>query len=389
MATISHPISSTTGLKYLTEDETLFRDSVRQFARETISPLVREMDEHQKMDDSLIRQLFELGLMGIEIPEAYGGSNGSFFEAILAVEEISAVDPSIGVLVDVQNTLVINALLRWATEEQKQRYLPRMAKEWVGAYALSEAASGSDAFALQARAEKKDDHYVLNGQKLWITNGKEAELFIVFATTDPAAGYKGIHAFLVEKSFPGFVLGKKEDKLGIRASSTCEVVLEDCKVPAANLLGEAGKGYKIAIETLNEGRIGIGAQMLGLAQGAWNHAARYAKERKQFGKPIADFQAIQFQLAELAVDIEAARLMVYNAARLKDAKLDFLKEAAMTKYFTSQVAERVASQAVEVFGGYGFVKDYPVVKLFRDSKIGKIYEGTSNMQLATIAKLVM
>jgi butyryl-CoA dehydrogenase/short/branched chain acyl-CoA dehydrogenase len=389
MATISHPISSTTGLKYLTEDETLFRDSVRQFARETISPLVREMDEHQKMDDSLIRQLFELGLMGIEIPEAYGGSNGSFFEAILAVEEISAVDPSIGVLVDVQNTLVINALLRWATEEQKQRYLPRMAKEWVGAYALSEAASGSDAFALQARAEKKDDHYVLNGQKLWITNGKEAELFIVFATTDPAAGYKGIHAFLVEKSFPGFVLGKKEDKLGIRASSTCEVVLEDCKVPAANLLGEAGKGYKIAIETLNEGRIGIGAQMLGLAQGAWNHAARYAKERKQFGKPIADFQAIQFQLAELAVDIEAARLMVYNAARLKDAKLDFLKEAAMTKYFTSQVAERVASQAVEVFGGYGFVKDYPVEKFFRDSKIGKIYEGTSNMQLATIAKLVM
>ena len=389
MATISHPISSTTGLKYLTEDETLFRDSVRQFARETISPLVREMDEHQKMDDSLIRQLFELGLMGIEIPEAYGGSNGSFFEAILAVEEISAVDPSIGVLVDVQNTLVINALLRWATEEQKQRYLPRMAKEWVGAYALSEAASGSDAFALQARAEKKDDYYVLNGQKLWITNGKEAELFIVFATTDPAAGYKGIHAFLVEKSFPGFVLGKKEDKLGIRASSTCEVVLEDCKVPAANLLGEPGKGYKIAIETLNEGRIGIGAQMLGLAQGAWNHAARYAKERKQFGKPIADFQAIQFQLAELAVDIEAARLMVYNAARLKDAKLDFLKEAAMTKYFTSQVAERVASQAVEVFGGYGFVKDYPVEKLFRDSKIGKIYEGTSNMQLATIAKLVL
>jgi alkylation response protein AidB-like acyl-CoA dehydrogenase len=389
MATLSHPISGTTGLKYLTEDETLFRDTVRQFARETISPLVREMDEHQKMDASLIRQLFDLGLMGIEIPEIYGGSNGSFFEAILAVEEISAVDPSVGVLVDVQNTLVINALLRWATEEQKQRYLPRMAKEWVGAYALSEAASGSDAFALQARAEKKDDHYILNGQKLWITNGKEAELFIVFATTDPAAGYKGIHAFLVEKSFPGFVLGKKEDKLGIRASSTCEVVLEDCKVPASNLLGEAGKGYKIAIETLNEGRIGIGAQMLGLAQGAWNHAARYAKERKQFGKPIADFQAIQFQMAELAVDIEAARLMVYNAARLKDAKLDFLKEAAMTKYFTSQVAERVASQAVEVFGGYGFVKDYPVEKFFRDSKIGKIYEGTSNMQLATIAKMVM
>ncbi|HVC89534.1 MAG TPA: acyl-CoA dehydrogenase [Acidobacteriaceae bacterium] len=389
MASISPRISGTAGLKYLTEDETLFRDSVRQFARETISPLVREMDEHQKMDASLIRQLFELGLMGMEIPEAYGGSSGTFFEVILAIEEVSAVDPSVGVLVDVQNTLVISALLRWGTDEQKQRYLPRMAKEWVGAYALSEAASGSDAFALQARAEKKDDQYVLNGQKLWITNGKEAELFIVFATTDPTIGYKGIHAFLVEKSFPGFTLGKKEDKLGIRASSTCEVVLEDCKVPAANLLGEAGKGYKIAIETLNEGRIGIGAQMLGLAQGAWNHAARYAKERKQFGKPIADFQAIQFQLAELAVEIEAARLMVYNAARLKDAKLDFLKEAAMTKYFTSQVAERVASQAVEVFGGYGFVKDYPVEKLFRDSKIGKIYEGTSNMQLATIAKMVM
>ncbi len=377
------------GTKYLSEDEQLFRDTVRQFARETISPLVREMDEHQKMDASLVRQLFELGLMGVEIPEAFGGSNGTFFEAILAVEEISAVDPSIGVLVDVQNTLVINALLRWATEEQKQRYLPRMAKEWVGAYALSEAGSGSDAFALQARAENKGDHYLLNGQKLWITNAIEAEFFIVFCTTDPSAGYKGIHAFLVEKSFPGFSLGKKEDKLGIRASSTCEIVLEDCKVPAENLLGEAGKGYKIAIETLNEGRIGIGAQMLGLAQGAWNHAARYAKERKQFGKPIADFQAVQFQLAELAVDIEAARLMVYNAARLKDAKLDFLKEAAMTKYFTSQVAERVASQAVEVFGGYGFVKDYPVEKFFRDSKIGKIYEGTSNMQLATIAKMVI
>ncbi len=389
MAAMAEQTLNTAGLKYLTEDEKLFQDSVRQFARETIGPLVREMDEHQKIDASLIRQLFELGLMGIEIPEAYGGAGGTFFEAILAVEEISAVDPSVGVLVDVQNTLVINALLRWGTEKQKQQYLPRMAKEWVGAYALSEAGSGSDAFALQARAEKKGDHYVLNGQKLWITNGKEAELFIVFATTDLSVGYKGIHAFLVEKSFPGFTLGKKEDKLGIRASSTCEVFLEDCKVPAENLLGEAGKGYKIAIETLNEGRIGIGAQMLGLAQGAWNHAARYAKERKQFGKPIADFQAVQFQLAELAVEIEAARLMVYNAARLKDAKLDFVKEAAMTKYFTSQVAERVASQAVEVFGGYGFVKDYPVEKYFRDSKIGKIYEGTSNMQLATIAKMVL
>lgn len=377
------------GLKSLSEDETLFRDSVRQFARETIGPLVREMDEHQKMDAGLIRQLFELGLMSIEIPEAYGGQNGTFFESILAVEEISAVDPAIGVLVDVQNTLVVNALLRWGTEPQKRQYLSRLAKDWVGAYALSEAGSGSDAFALQARAEKRGSNYVLNGQKLWITNGKEAELFIVFATADPSAGYKGIHAFLVEKSFPGFTLGKKEDKLGIRASSTCEVILEDCQVPVENLLGEAGKGYKVAIETLNEGRIGIGAQMLGLAQGAWNHAARYAKERRQFGKPIATFQSVQFQIAEMAVDIEAARLMVYNAARLKDAKLDFVKEAAMAKYFTSQVAERVASLAVEVFGGYGFVKDYPVEKFFRDSKIGKIYEGTSNMQLATIAKMVL
>lgn len=373
----------------LTEEEALFRSSVRRFARETITPLVREMDERQKMDVSLICRLFALGLMGIEIPEAYGGANGTFFESILAVEEISAVDPSVGVLVDVQNTLVVNALLRWATEEQKRRYLPRLAKEWVGAYSLSEAASGSDAFALQTRAEKRDGRYLLNGQKLWVSNAMEADLFLVFATVDPAAGYKGIHAFIVEKNFPGFALGKKEDKLGIRASSTCEVVLENCEVPAGNLLGEAGKGYRIAIETLNEGRIGIGGQMLGLAQGAWNHAARYAKERKQFGKRIADFQAIQFQLAELAVEIEAARLMVYNTARLKDAKRNFVKEAAMTKYFASQVAERVASQSVEIFGGYGFVKDNPVEKLFRDSKIGKIYEGTSNMQLATIAKLVL
>jgi butyryl-CoA dehydrogenase/short/branched chain acyl-CoA dehydrogenase len=389
MAATLEQARGASGFKYMTEDETLFRDSVRQFARETIGPLVRQMDEHQKMDAGLVRQLFELGLMSIEIPESYGGQGGTFFESILAVEEISAVDPAIGVLVDVQNTLVVNALLRWGTEQQKRNYLSRMAKDWVGAYALSEAASGSDAFALQARAENRGSHYVLNGQKLWITNAKEAELFIVFATLDPSDGYKGICAFLVEKNFSGFTLGKKEDKLGIRASSTCEVVLEDCHVPAENLLGQAGKGYKVAIETLNEGRIGIGAQMLGLAQGAWEHAARYAKERKQFGKPIADFQAVQFQLAEMAVEIEAARLMVYNAARLKDANLDFLKEAAMAKYFTSQVAERVASQAVEVFGGYGFVKDYPVEKYFRDSKIGKIYEGTSNMQLATIAKMVL
>jgi butyryl-CoA dehydrogenase/short/branched chain acyl-CoA dehydrogenase len=327
--------------------------------------------------------------MGIEIPEEYSGSAGSFFEAILAVEEISAVDPSVGVLVDVQNTLCINALLRWGSTEQKQRYLPRLAQEWIGAYALSEAVSGSDAFALQTRTEKHGDQYILNGQKLWITNANEANLFIVFATLDAAAGYKGITAFLVEKNTPGFSLGKKEDKLGIRASSTCELIFENCAIPAENLLGESGKGYKIAIETLNEGRIGIGAQMLGLAQGAWNHAARYAKERKQFGKPIAEFQAIQFQLAEMATEIEAARWMVYHAARLKDARLPFVKEAAMAKYFTSQIAERAASVAVEVFGGYGFVKDYPVEKFFRDSKIGKIYEGTSNMQLATIAKLIL
>ena len=380
---------STLPLTHLSEDEQLFRTTVRDFAREAIGPLVRQMDEEQHFAAELLPQLFSLGLMGIEIPAEYGGSGGTFFEAILAVEEISAIDPSLGVLVDVQNTLCVNAFLRWGTEEQKRKYLPRMAADTVAAYALSEAGSGSDAFALQARAERRGDEYVLNGQKLWITNAKEADLFIVFATTDPAAGYKGIHAFLVEKSFPGFTLGKKEDKLGIRASSTCEVILEDCKVPAGNLLGEPGKGYKIAIETLNEGRIGIGAQMLGLAQGAWSHAARYAFERKQFGKAIGEFQAVQFGLAELAIEIEATRLMVYNCARLKDNSLGFLKEAAMCKYFASQVAERVASHAVEVFGGYGFVKDYPVEKYYRDAKIGKIYEGTSNMQLATIAKLML
>jgi alkylation response protein AidB-like acyl-CoA dehydrogenase len=376
-------------LTLLSEDEQLFRETVRQFAQETIAPLVRTMDEQQHFHAGLIPQLFNLGLMGIEIPVEYGGSGGTFFEAILAVEEVSAVDPSVGVLVDVQNTLCINALLRWGTPEQKKVFLPRLAADTVGAYALSEASSGSDAFALQTRAEKRGDNYLLNGQKLWITNAKEAGLFIVFATLDPAAGYKGITAFLVDKRLPGFSVGKKEDKLGIRASSTCEIILEDCKVAAANLLGEPGKGYKIAIETLNEGRIGIGAQMLGLAQGAWSHAARYALERKQFGKAIGEFQAVQFALAEMATEIEATRLMVYNCARLKDHGLPFLKEAAMCKYFASQVAERVASQAVEVFGGYGFVKDYPVEKYYRDAKIGKIYEGTSNMQLATIAKLML
>jgi alkylation response protein AidB-like acyl-CoA dehydrogenase len=376
-------------LTQLSEDERLFRDTVRQFAAEQIAPRVRAMDEAQQMDDALIKQLFRLGLMGIEIPEDFGGSGGTFFEAILAVEALSAVDPSVGVLVDVQNTLCINALVRWATSAQKQQHLPKLAAGTIGAYALSEAGSGSDAFALQTRAAKRGDDYVLNGQKLWITNAKEAGLFIVFATLDPALGYKGITAFLVEKGTPGFTLGKKEDKLGIRASSTCELIFRDCVVPAAAVLGQPGKGYKIAIETLNEGRIGIGAQMLGLAAGAWEHAARWAKERRQFGKAIADFQAMQFQLAEMATEIEAARLMVYNAARLKDRGDAFLKEAAMCKYFASQVAERVASLAVEVFGGSGFVKDYPVEKLYRDAKIGKIYEGTSFMQLATIAKLTL
>ncbi len=376
-------------LTLLSEDEQLFQATVRQFAQENIAPLVRTMDEQQHFQPELLPQLFNLGLMGIEIPIEYGGSGGTFFEAILAVEEISAVDPSVGVLIDVQNTLCINALLRWATPEQKQSWLPRLAADTVGAYALSEAGSGSDAFALQMRAEKRGDAYLLNGQKLWITNAKEAGLFIVFATLDPAAGYKGITAFLVDSRTPGLSIGKKEDKLGIRASSTCEIILEDCKVPAANVLGEPGKGYKIAIETLNEGRIGIGAQMLGLAQGAWSHAARYAMERKQFGKAIGEFQAVQFALAEMATEIEATRLLVYNCARLKDHGLPFLKEAAMCKYFSSQVAEKVASMAVEVYGGYGFVKDYPVEKYYRDAKIGKIYEGTSNMQLATIAKLLL
>jgi butyryl-CoA dehydrogenase/short/branched chain acyl-CoA dehydrogenase len=376
-------------LTQLGEDEQMFRDTVRRFAVEQIGPLVRTMDESQQMDPALIRKLFQLGLMGIEIPAQYGGAGGTFFNAILAVEEISAVDPSVGVMVDVQNTLCVNALVRWATEDQKEKYLTRLATDTIGSYALSEASSGSDAFALQTRAVQRGDDYILNGQKLWITNAKEAGLYIVFATIDPAAGYKGITAFLVEKDTPGFTLGKKEDKLGIRASSTCALNFNDCVIPASQVLGEPGKGYKIAIETLNEGRIGIGAQMLGLAAGAWGHAAKWAKERKQFGKTLAEFQAMQFQLAEMATDIEAARLLVYNAARLKDANLDFLKEAAMCKYFASQVAERVASLAVEVFGGSGFVKDYPVEKLYRDAKIGKIYEGTSFMQLATIAKLTL
>jgi alkylation response protein AidB-like acyl-CoA dehydrogenase len=376
-------------LTSLSEDEILFRDNVRQFAEEKVRPLAKEMDEKGVFDHGLVEQFFQLGIMGIEIPEQYGGAGGKFFDAILTVEELSRCDASAGVVVDVQNTLVNNALLRWSNPEQKKRYLPRMVADLVGAYALSEAGSGSDAFALQTRAELKGSDYVLNGRKLWITNGKEAGLFILFATIDPAAGYKGITAFIVEKEFAGFTVGKKEDKLGIRASSTCELIMEDCRVPRENVLGEVGKGYKIAIETLNEGRIGIGAQMLGVARGAWEYAVKYAQERKQFGKAISEFQGIQFQIAQMATEIEAARLMVYNAARMKDAGVPFVKEAAMAKLFASQVAERVTSLAVEIYGGYGFTKDYPVEKYWRDSKIGKIYEGTSNMQLATIAKLAM
>ncbi len=382
-------IPSPLPLTSFTEDEIMFRDNIHQFADEKVRPLVREMDEKGIFDKDLLHQFFQLGLMGIEIPEQYGGGGGKFFEAILAVEEMSRVDASAGVVVDVQNTLVNNALLRWGSDEQKKRYLPRMAADTCGAYALSEAGSGSDAFALQTKATLKGSDYVLNGRKLWITNGKEAGLFVLFATVDPAAGYKGITAFLIEKNFSGFTVGKKEDKLGIRASSTCELLLEDCAVPKSNVLGEVGKGYKIAIETLNEGRIGIAAQMAGVARGAWEYAAKYAQERKQFGKPISEYQGIQFQIAQMATEIEAARLMVYNAARLKDAGLPFVKEAAMAKLFSSQVAERVTSLAIEIYGGYGFTKDYPVEKYWRDSKIGKIYEGTSNMQLATIAKLLM
>jgi butyryl-CoA dehydrogenase/short/branched chain acyl-CoA dehydrogenase len=376
-------------LTSLSEDEKLFQETVRQFSREAIAPLVRTMDDKQHFAEGLLPQLFQLGLMGIEVPEKYDGAGGTFFQSILAVEEISAVDPSVGVLVDVQNTLCVNALVKWGNEEQKKRFLPKLATDTVCSYALSEASSGSDAFALQTRAEKRGEDFVLNGRKLWITNAHEAGLYIVFATVDRAAGYKGISAFLVEKGMAGFTVGKKEDKLGIRASSTCELILEDVVVTPANVLGEIGKGYKIAIETLNEGRIGIAAQMLGLAQGAWTHAAKYALDRKQFGKPIAEFQGVQFRLAEMATEIEATRLMVYNSARLKDAGMPFVKEAAMAKYFASMVAERTASHAVEIFGGYGFVKDYPVEKLYRDAKIGKIYEGTSNMQLATIGKMVL
>ena len=376
-------------LTILSEDETLFRNSVYEFADREIRPLVREMDEAAVMPRALIDKLVALGVMGIEIPEVHGGAGATFFHAVLAVEALSRVDPSVGVLVDVQNTLVINALLCWGSEAQCQRHLPRLATGTIGAYALSESGSGSDAFALQTHATASADGFILDGRKLWITNGHEADLFIVFATVDPAAGYRGITAFLVERDVPGFTLGRKEDKLGIRASSTCELLFEGCAVPRANVLGEVGKGYKLAIETLNEGRIGIGAQMVGLAQGALDHATKHVKTRTQFGKPIADFQGVQFQIARAATEIEAARLLVYNAARLRDEGQPFLTEAAMCKLFSSEVAERTASLAVNLFGGYGFVKDYPVEKLYRDAKIGQIYEGTSNLQLQTIAKQIL
>jgi alkylation response protein AidB-like acyl-CoA dehydrogenase len=377
-----------TPLSDLRDEERLFFDTVLAFARERIAPNVREMDETGKFSATLVPELFELGVMGVEIPAEQGGGGSSFFNAVLAVQALARVDPSVAVLVDVQNTLVDNALLRWGNVAQIARYCPKLASEWVGSYALSEASSGSDAFALKARAERRGDRFILRGRKLWITNAHESSLFIVFANADLEKGYKGITAFLVERSFPGFSVGKKEDKLGIRASSTCELLLDDCEVPEENVLGEVGKGYKIAIEALNEGRIGIGAQMLGLAEGAFAQAMTYMRERVQFGKAIAEFQGMQFQYARLAMEIEAARLLVYNAARLKDAGLPFVKEAAMAKLFASEVAERTASQCVEFFGGIGFTRECPAEKFYRDAKIGKIYEGTSNMQLSTIAKLL-
>ena len=376
-------------LTHLSEEERLFQSTVRRFAREQIAPYVREMDEAGVFRKGIIRQFFELGLMGIEIPEEYGGQGGSFFQSVLAVEELSAVDPSAGVIVDVQNTIVNNAILRWASSEQKRKYLPKLAADTVASYALSEAGSGSDAFALATQAQDEGDHFLLNGRKLWITNAAESDLFLLFANANPGAGYRGITAFLIERGFPGFQVGKKEDKLGLRASSTCELILDNCRVPRDNVMGEVGKGYKIAIETLNEGRIAIGAQMIGLARGALEHAVAYAKQRKQFGKTISEFQGVQFQLAHMAAEVEAARLLVYNAARLRDAGLPFVTEAAMAKYYSSEMAEKVASKAIEILGGVGVTKDYPVEKLYRDAKIGRIYEGTSNMQLVTIAKKLM
>jgi butyryl-CoA dehydrogenase/short/branched chain acyl-CoA dehydrogenase len=376
-------------LTVLSDEEKMFQDTILRFARERIGPHVRAMDEAGVFRKDLLHEMFELGLMGIEIPEEYGGQGGNFFQSVLAVEALASVDPSAAVIVDVQNTIANNILLRWGNEEQKRRYLPKLARDTVAAFGLSEAGSGSDAFALATRATRHGDHFLITGRKLWITNAAEAGIYFLFANANPDAGHRGITCFVIERNFPGFQVGKKEDKLGIRASSTCELILDDCRVPAENVLGEIGQGYKIAIQTLNEGRIAIGAQMTGLAQGALTHAIAYAKERRQFGKPIADFQAVQFELAEMAVDVEASRLLVYNGARLRDAGLPFVTEAAMAKYFASQVAETVASRAVEIFGGVGFTKDYPVEKLYRDAKIGRIYEGTSNMQKMTIAKQIL
>ena len=387
--TVAAPVAAIPPLTALTEDERMFQSAAREFARKEIGPQVETMDREGVFSKELIASFFSQGFMGVEIPEALGGSGGHFFMSIIAIEEFARVDASAAVVVDVQNTLVNNAILRWGTEAQRKSCLPRLAQNTVGAYALSEPNSGSDAFGLETRAQQDGDYFVLDGRKLWITNAKEAGLFIVFATVNREQGYRGITAFIIDRNTPGFTVGKKEDKLGIRASSTCELILDGCRIPRTNVLGEIGRGYKVAIETLNEGRIGIGAQMNGIAQGALDHALRYAKERKQFGKAIAEFQGIQFQLARLATEVEAARLMTYNAARLKDAGQPFLKEAAMAKYFCSQVAERVASEAIEVFGGVGFTRDYPVEKYLRDAKIGKIYEGTSFMQLQTIAKLIL
>jgi alkylation response protein AidB-like acyl-CoA dehydrogenase len=383
---MSQTIAAMPALTRLAEDEVIFRDTMYEFADKEMRPLAREMDEQAKFSPALIKKLFDLGAMSVEVPETYGGAGGTFFHSVLAVESLSRVDPSVGVLVDVQNTLVINAVMKWGTEEIKRRYLPKFATSLIGAYCLSEAGSGSDAFALATRATEKGDGFSITGRKLWITNGNEADMFIVFANVNPDAGYRGITAFIVDRGTPGFTVGKKEDKLGIRASSTCELLFEDCVVPKAQILGEVGKGYKVAIETLNEGRIGIGAQMLGLAQGALDHTIKYVKERKQFGKAIGEFQGVQFQIARMALDVEATRLLVYNCARLRDAGLPFLTEAAMCKVYSSEVAERTASMAINLHGGNGFVKEYAVEKLYRDAKIGQIYEGTTNMQLMTIAK---
>ena len=385
----THAQAGAQPLTVLSEEEGMFRDAVRGFAEERVRPLTHAMDEAGALDGSLIPPCFEMGLMGIEVPETLGGAGGTFFLAVLAVEALSAVDPAVAILVDVQNTLVNNCILRWGNDAQRQRYLPRLAAEWVGAYALSEPGAGSDAFGLETRAERRGDRWVLNGRKLWITNGAEASVYVVFANADPSKGYKGITAFVIERSFKGFTVGKKENKLGIRASSTTELILDDCEVPEENILGEVGKGYRVSIETLNEGRIGIGAQMIGVATGALGVATSYSRERKQFGKPIAEFQGVQFQVAQAATELEAARLMVYNAARLKDAGQPFTQQAAMAKLFSSQVAVRVTSLCVELLGGYGYTKEYPVEKFYRDAKIGTIYEGTSNMQLQTIAKLLL